>query len=63
MSSPLGCSQCGRELPADADELRRWEQGSLVLAGEVDDVTAAMLLCPDCAEEDRAGEYEEGEAG
>jgi hypothetical protein len=63
MSSSLGCSQCGRELPADADELRRWGQGSLAVTGELDEVTASMLLCPDCAEDDRAGEYEEGEAG
>jgi hypothetical protein len=61
--SALGCSQCGRELPADPGELQRWEQGSLAVAGELDDVTASMLLCPDCVEEDRVGEYEEGDAG
>jgi len=63
MSSLLGCSQCGRPAPSGSDELASWKHGELMLAGQLDDVTAPMLLCPECAEEDRAGEYEAGEPG
>jgi len=56
----LTCSQCGRDAPEDAGELGRWRHGELVLSGEVDDVTAAMLLCPDCMTEDLERAYEEG---
>jgi hypothetical protein len=58
----LGCSQCGREAPTAADELVLWKHGELALADPVDpdDAAAAMLLCPACAEEDRARDYEEG---
>ena len=52
------CSQCGRT-PADEGELARWKHAELVLAGELD---AAMLLCPECAEEDRELAYDEGGA-
>jgi hypothetical protein len=55
------CSQCGREAPAEPEEARRWRHGELILAGEVDEVTAGLLLCPECQEEDREGAYEEGE--
>ena len=58
-----GCAQCGRPLPSDAAELARWKNSTLAAAGEIDETTAAMLLCPECAEDDRLGEYEEGEAG
>jgi hypothetical protein len=58
----LACAQCGRPLPDDPGELARWKQGALA-AAELDEVAAAMLLCPECVEDDRAGEYEEGEAG
>lgn len=58
----LACAQCGRAVPAEHEELRGWRHGDLVLAGELDDVTATMLLCPDCVAEDRAGEYEAGGA-
>jgi hypothetical protein len=58
----LSCAQCGRPLPADPIELARWNEGELA-AAEQDEVTAGMLLCPECVEEDRSGEYEEGEAG
>jgi hypothetical protein len=58
----LGCSQCGREAPTTADELVVWKHGELALAGTLDpdDAAAAMLLCPACADEDAAREYEEG---
>ncbi len=55
------CSQCGRPAPVDdPDELARWRHSRLLLAGEPDEVTATMLLCPECVEEDHAREYEEG---
>jgi len=47
---------------ADAAELARWTQGALA-AARLDEVAAAMLLCPECVEDDRAGDYEGGEAG
>lgn len=61
--STLACSQCGRAVPTDGDELRSWKHGDLVIAGELDDVTATMLLCPQCVEEDLSEEYEAGEPG
>lgn len=61
--STLGCAQCGRPLPSDAAELARWAHGDLAASGEIDETAAGMLLCPDCAEDDLLGEYEEGEAG
>jgi hypothetical protein len=61
--SMIGCAQCGCPLPSNAAELARWKNGTLAAAGEIDETTAAMLLCPECAEEERLGEYEEGEAG
>jgi hypothetical protein len=61
--SSLCCSQCGRDAPANRDELRGWRNGELAVAGELDDVTATMLLCPECVEEDSSGEYEAGESG
>lgn len=59
----LFCSQCGRPAPADSEELRRWRHGNFVASGELDDATAAMLLCPECVEEDLSGDYEAGEPG
>lgn len=59
----LVCSQCGRTAPADPDDLRSWKHGDLVIAGDLDEVTATMLLCPECVEEDLAGEYDAGEPG
>src|SRR5262245_57079435 len=61
--STIGCAQCGRPLPSDAAELARWKNGTLAAAGELDETTAAMLLCPECADEERVGAFEEGEAG
>jgi hypothetical protein len=57
------CSQCGRAAPADPDELRTWRHGDLAVAGEPDEATVAMLLCPECVEDDLSGEYEAGEPG
>ena len=58
------CAQCGREAPDDPVELALWRHGELALqGGELDDITAAMVLCPDCDAESRQGEYESGEPG
>ena len=54
------CSQCGRKAPAEPDELARWRHGDLALAGELDEVSAGLLLCPDCLLEGEAKDYEEG---
>jgi len=54
------CSQCGREAPGEPEEALRWRHGELLVAGEVDEVSAGLLLCPDCIEEDRERAYEEG---
>ena len=51
----LTCAQCGRAL-SDAEELERWRPSELVAAGAPDEMTAAALLCPDCASRDRSGE-------
>ncbi len=61
--STVCCSQCGRAVPTERDDLRGWKHGDLVLSGELDDVSATMLLCPECVEEDRSGEFDTGEPG
>jgi hypothetical protein len=61
--STIGCAQCGRPLPSEAAELARWKNATLTASGEIDDATGAMLLCPECVDEERLGEYEEGEGG
>ena len=61
--STIGCAQCGRPLPDDLAELDRWRNGALAAAGEIDETTAALLVCPECAEDEQSGAYEEGEAG
>jgi hypothetical protein len=55
----LTCYQCGRELPADAAEAARWKDADLVRSGELDE---AMLVCPECRDEDREMTYDEGGA-
>jgi hypothetical protein len=54
------CSQCGREAPRDSDEVSRWRHGELALGGDLDEVTAGLLLCPACLAEDREGAFEAG---
>lgn len=61
--STIGCAQCGRPLPSDGAELAGWKNGGLVAEGELDETAAGMLVCPECAESDLVGEYDEGEAG
>ncbi len=53
----LACYQCGRMLPPDTAEQARWKHVDMVLSGELDE---AMLLCPECREEDRELTYDEG---
>jgi hypothetical protein len=57
----LACGQCGRPLPDDVEAVARWRHGYLALAGELDEVSAAMLLCPACATEATGGGYDAGE--
>lgn len=61
--SRFRCSQCGRPAPTDPGELRSWRHGDLAASGEPDEAAAAMLLCPECVEEDLAGDYDAGDAG
>jgi len=56
------CAQCGREVPEDAQELGRWRHGELVLEGELDDVTAGMVVCPECDAVDLR-DYDQGDPG
>ncbi len=56
------CAQCGREAPLEADELARWRHGDLVLAGGLDDVTAGMVVCPDCDADDLR-DFDQGDPG
>jgi hypothetical protein len=56
------CAQCGREAPADAQELTGWRHGELVLAGDLDDVTAGMVVCPDC-NADELRDFDQGDPG
>ena len=56
------CAQCGRETPVDSSELLRWRHGELALEGNLDDVTAGMVVCPDCDAADLR-DYDQGEAG
>jgi len=57
------CAQCGQEAPAEPAELETWRHADLVLSDELDDVTASLVLCPECDAEDRQGEFEAGEPG
>jgi hypothetical protein len=57
------CAQCGRAVPTDPAELEGWRHADLATAEELDDVAAAMILCPDCDAEHLAGDFEPGEPG
>ena len=56
----LSCSQCGREAAAGSAELAAWQHGDLALAGDLDEVTAGLLLCPGCWSDDREGAFDPG---
>ena len=60
LTTSVVCSQCGREAPADRDELATWRHGELALEGDVEE---GLLLCPECDAEDREQVFEEGEGG
>jgi hypothetical protein len=47
---------------AAKDEELSWKHGDLLLAGELNNVTATMLLCPERVAENRAGDSEAGGA-
>ena len=56
------CAQCGREVAVGAEELARWRHGDLVLEGDLDDVTAGMVVCPDCDADDLR-DFDQGDPG
>jgi hypothetical protein len=60
--SPSGllCSQCERPLPADAASIEEWRHGPLLLAGELGEDAAALLLCPECVEDENSNAFDEG---
>jgi len=60
--TPLACSQCGQEAPTDLPELTHWAYGSIAAQGEFPDVIDRLLLCPQCVEEEREHEFDEGGA-
>jgi hypothetical protein len=61
LSPTIGaCSQCEQPLPADPALIERWRHGALFLAGEHDEEAAALLLCPDCIEEEHTRAFDEG---
>ena len=57
---PLACSQCGRSVPTDPDELAGWAGAALVTSGELDEVCAPILLCPECMKELVSDAIDEG---
>jgi len=57
------CSQCGSSFPTDREGRARWRHTDGVSDAGVDELAAAMLLCPDCDAEDRERAFEEGEGG
>ena len=59
----FACSQCGREAPGDSHGLMHWAYGSIAVRGDLPEVIDAILLCPECVEEEHAHEFEEGGTG
>lgn len=57
----LCCAQCGRMLADDPAEVARWRPRILVAEGDLDELTAMMVLCPDCADDASAGAYDAGD--
>jgi len=56
----LVCAQCGRPFPGDASAIERWRHGRLAAAGELDETSAPILLCPECTEDAVSGAYDVG---
>lgn len=54
------CAQCGREAPSDRHELMRWACGPIAIRGDFPEAIEALLLCPECVEEEHAHEFDEG---
>jgi hypothetical protein len=54
------CAQCGWTVQSDAPELARWSHGALAVAGDLDETSAAIVVCPECAEESRLGAFDPG---
>jgi hypothetical protein len=60
VAAKLCCAQCGRPLPDDDAAVREWRFGELAAAGELDETSAAILLCPECVEDAVRGGYDVG---
>jgi len=58
--SGLVCSQCERSIPADTAAIEAWRHGPLFLTGELDREAAALLLCPECVEDEHGRAFDEG---
>ena len=58
--SDLVCSQCEQSLPADSAAIEAWRHGPLFLTGELDDEAVALLLGPECVEEEHSHAFDEG---
>ena len=54
------CSQCGSLLPADREARAHWRHAELASHVGLDELAAAMILCPECDQEDRERAYDEG---
>jgi hypothetical protein len=58
----LTCSRCGGPAPTpESAEFTAWRGSGAVLAGEVGDLAAGLLLCPECVAEDRTADELGGE--
>ena len=56
----LVCSQCEESVPADTAAIDEWRHGPLFLNGELDEDAVALLLCPECVEEEHSRAFDEG---
>jgi hypothetical protein len=56
----LVCSQCEEALPVDTAAIDEWRHGQLFLTGELDEDAVALLLCPECVEEEHSRAFDEG---
>jgi len=54
------CAQCGRRLPDAEAEVARWRYGYLAAAGELDETSVKILLCPDCIVDAAQRSYDVG---
>ena len=56
----LVCSQCEQSLPAETAAIEQWRHGPLFLTGELDEEAVALLLCPECVDEEHSRAFDEG---